>query len=186
MDERRPPEKHWWEAWMIIINSWINLALYPVERYRLIWKLHLHTLLSKHQHFQNAKAHWETMFRCLSHWKLKREWYLFYTSTMSVQTCKSITRTDSLLNVSVSRQVWEDQGINLKKNKGITDNIIFYSFFKWQLNPQGLKEQSLSYHNKFLYPNMSFPVQQYLSRAFHREKADQKQAQKQQVKSCIR
>lgn len=92
--------------------------------------------------------------------------YLFHTPTrlthLSVQTCNSIRRTDSLLHVSISRLVQEDQGINeKKKNKGISDNMIFYSFFKWQLNPQGLKEQSLSYHSKFLYPSLSFPVQQY-------------------------
>lgn len=91
-DERRPPEKHRWEAWMIIINSWINLILYPVERYKLIWELHLRTLLSKHQQFQNAKAHWEAMFRCFSHWKLKREWYLFYISTCLNHVCTNLQK----------------------------------------------------------------------------------------------
>lgn len=91
MDERRPPEKHWWGAWMIIINSWINLVLYTVERYMLIWKLHLHTLLSKHQHFQNAKAHWESMFRCFSQWKLKREWLSFpYTNPLNPSVCTNL------------------------------------------------------------------------------------------------
>lgn len=166
MDERRPPEKHWWGAWMIMINSWINLVLYTVERYMLIWKLHLHTLLSKHQHFQNAKAHWESMFRCFSQWKLKREWLSFpYTNTLNPSVCTNLQQYQKdrfppacqhfQTGPRRSGHKWK------KKNKGISDNMIFYSFFKWQLNPQGLKEQSLSYHSKFLYPSLSFPVQQY-------------------------
>lgn len=54
-DGRRPPEKHQGEAWMMIINSWINLLPYPVERYMFIWKMCSYTLPPQTPAFSKCK-----------------------------------------------------------------------------------------------------------------------------------
>lgn len=61
------------------------------------WKIHVnlktalaHTPLQTPA-FSKCKAHWESMFRCFSQWKLKREWLSFpYTNPLNPSVCTNL------------------------------------------------------------------------------------------------
>lgn len=134
-DGRRPPEKHQGEAWMMIINSWINLLPYPVERYMFIWKMCLYTLPPKRQHFQNAKTQLRFDVQMLFPLKTKSEMVTFPYTNLLKPVCINLQqqylKEKALLNFIASIQVQEDQDRDEKGGKEIS-NVLFSIFFLFQ------------------------------------------------------